>query len=93
MSITIDISANDLDNLAFCAFRYALGRQTYIVGIVAETLGEYLEWLSESSRVLMAREIREAIEKGHAGREGDTRSWHNLLKDIEAITPGVEVTS
>lgn len=79
----VALSQTDFDNLAFCAFRYALGRQTYIVGVIVETLLDYMDRLGDHPRALMETEIREAIEKGRAGDECDVAEWRKVLAALE----------
>lgn len=69
--------------IMFSAFRYALGRQTYVVSEVVEYLLNHWETLEQKYRVLVIKEIYESIENGDAGMEIDIRQWCRLLIDHE----------
>lgn len=69
---------NDNEIILFCAFRYALGRQTYIVGIVADEIIRRSKDLSEYTRTIMAKEIRQAKEYGMAGADMDVKVWDKV---------------
>lgn len=56
------------DNLVIGAFRYYLGRQTYAVSDFCLYAQENLKYISESSRRLMRRELREEIERDNQAR-------------------------
>jgi hypothetical protein len=62
-----------------CGFRYALGRRTYIVGEVCRNLVLVWEDLSELTRKQIKAEIREAIDRGHAGLDCDVEDWKKIL--------------
>ena len=59
-----------------CAFRYALGRMTYVVGSVAEELIRHEPLLGWDFKSLTAREIQAyQDEHGLAGHNIDNREW------------------
>lgn len=62
-------------DIAFCAFRYALGRQTYAVGEVGAYLIRVRDHLPRHARRLICSEIEEAIERGEAGADMDVSNW------------------
>jgi hypothetical protein len=71
----------DQDILLFCAFRYALGRQTYVVGSIAKILRDNWSGLSKDRRVFYKKEIREAVEMGFAGSPViDVPEWKSILE-------------
>ena len=75
------ILQNDDDSLILlCAFRYALGRRTYVVGCVTECLQKHWHELSKGDRSLIIREIGEAIERGQAGDVCDVLQWKALVE-------------
>ena len=75
------ILQNDDDSLIlFCAFRYALGRRTYVVGCVTECLQKHWHELSKGDRSLIIREIGDAIERGQAGDYCDVLQWKALME-------------
>ena len=70
------ILQNDDDMvILLCAFRYALGRRTYVVDYVTTCLQKHWHALSKGDRSLIIREIGEAIERRHAGCDCDVRQW------------------
>ena len=59
-----------------CALRYALGRKTYITGVVADFLTEKIDELTEKSKSVMIRDIEECSDMGS---DCDKDSWNKLL--------------
>jgi len=58
----------------FCAFRYALGRQTYVVGSVCEELQRHYDELGEDERVKYVKEIQ-----GYQDMwAGEGREWNKV---------------
>ena len=78
-----------------CAFRYALGRKTYIVGTVTDYLTERIRVLSELAKKIIIQEITEAEgDTGFMGlgREDDKVRWLALRKKLqESLFPEEEV--
>lgn len=75
---------NDFNQeIAFYAFRYALGRRTYVVRTVANYIINHKDDFDENHQKLIIKEIKEAIEKGHAGMEMDIRDWIRVLEVFE----------
>lgn len=50
----------DLGTIAICAVRYALGRETYMPGIVQGFVRRHPEIVDENVRTVMLRDINEA---------------------------------
>lgn len=69
-------------SILFFAFRYALGRRTYAVGIVSDEIIKQKENIPPITKELMEKEIREAIKKDCAGAECDIARWMDVLKAI-----------
>lgn len=62
-----------------CAFRYALGRATYVVGSVCEELIRLQDLLGESFKYRTAKEIQEyQDEHGEAGWSFDNDEWNYI---------------
>jgi hypothetical protein len=62
-----------------CAFRYALGRATYVVGSVCEELVRLLDVLPENFKYRTAKEIQEyQDEHGKAGWDFDNDEWNYI---------------
>lgn len=67
--------------LYIAAFRYALGRQTYIVPAIAGAIRESRNLLTDETARLMAREI---VECKDLGMECDARTWWDLAEFLLA---------
>ena len=66
------------------SFRYALGRMTYAVGMVADTLEANVDRLSRDWREQIIRDIGDAIEEGRAGMSGDVERWTRCAEAMAA---------
>lgn len=78
--LTLDFNDVDHTIMLFCAFRYALGRQTYVVGSVAGILKENWEHMHPIERAKYKKEIREAIAGKRAGSLLiDVPEWNAIL--------------
>lgn len=63
-----------------CAFRYALGRSTYVVGSVVDTILRDWDGIDESQKELFVREIAEHKERfGGIGMDMDEREWYRIV--------------
>lgn len=71
------------DHLILCAFRYALGRCTYVVSEVAEHIMEHWDDINPHFQHLIKSEIKDAIEHGTAGMAMDVEVWQNLVEAVE----------
>lgn len=79
--IQLDFNDVNQDIMLFCAFRYALGRQTYVVGAIADIIKANWEHMSPSRRSFYHKEIKEAVDKGWAGSELiDVPEWKSILE-------------
>jgi hypothetical protein len=65
--------------MVLAAFRYCLGRRTYIVGTCVDWLMKYWEAFEENTRELILKEIVEAVSSGRAGDECDIKEWGRVL--------------
>ena len=72
-SVTESMECDGL--LAVCAFRYALGRRTYVVTHVADWLIANRYKLSRSNKDLIVREIHEQDLRWGLGDDCDRRDW------------------
>ena len=82
--IYIDFKDCNQDILLFCAFRYALGRQTYVVSTVADIIKANWDHMPQSRRNMFRKEIEEAIEKGYAGSVNiDVPEWLSVIHMID----------
>lgn len=58
-----------------CAFRYALGRMTYVVDAVASEIEDQIEYVSTKSLHLIRKEITDALNANKAGMQMDVERW------------------
>lgn len=78
--------SNSVDRLSVWAVRYALGRATYAVHDVVDTLIAEKGKLSEQSRVVIIRDINEAEAAGNLGMKMDAEAWRRLR--VALMEPG-----
>ncbi len=67
------------EHFVVCIFRYALGRQTYVVAEVVEWLEGNFDELSDFHKEIIKKEIREYIEKGWIS-DIDLPYWRRVLE-------------
>ena len=83
------MSGKDTDDeyLIIAATRYTLGRQSYAVVIMTDILKARAAKLSEITREVIARDIREQEKYGYG--DLDRKAWMEALAAVEreAITP------
>lgn len=65
----------DMQVVITCAFRYALGRSTYVVDSVATTIEAMVTELDTNQLRLTEREIEQAIKDKAIGMEIDQQRW------------------
>jgi hypothetical protein len=68
--------------VVFAAFRYALGRSTYITSDITDCIQRNASALPATDRAVMVREIREAIVTGQAGMPTDVDAWQRTLERL-----------
>lgn len=64
----------------FYAFRYALGRKTYVVNDVVRALREHWTTMKVNEQRLIHKEILEAIKENNAGMDCDITEWKRILE-------------
>lgn len=64
--------------ILICAFRYALGRQTYVVSYITEEIIRKWESIERGTRELIQSEIRQH-ESTFGFSEIDRKEWHKIL--------------
>lgn len=72
----------DTQLLYIAAFRYALGRRTYVVPVVAANIRNAIDLLTDNTKALIVREINECQ---HLGDECDAEIWHNLAEFLSEV--------
>ena len=84
------------DLIMIAAFRYALGRQSYIVAHIASWIEQHAGQIRDSDARLIIREIDEQAAAGSLGAEMDKRRWRCVQARLRArlldaaIVPGIE---
>lgn len=68
------LNKEDIDILFF-AFRYALGRRTAAVSMVADYLKNHWAEIDEQTQKQIQDEIIQAIDRDEAGDDCDKRTW------------------
>ena len=81
------------EDMVVYAFRYALGRMTYSVGIVSDYLVENWHRFKPTTRENIISEIMKAIDKGEAGMQMDIDSWKRVLLLEDATKPSQTLDS
>ena len=66
--------------ITICAFRYALGRMTYVTEHVSSYILDNWDEFSDQDKALFQREIKDAIENNLAGHQCDIDSWKKILE-------------
>lgn len=70
--------------LHLAALRYALGRQSYIVHVIRDHVMEHVGEMSTWEAETLARDIREARDRGQLGNPRiDAPLWLELLQRLE----------
>ena len=89
MNKTIKVENDvDLRILIIAAFRYALGRSTYVVPTIASIIYKNRKSLDNNTINLMIEEIEEAEYRNELGMESDATEWLGLkvsLKEYKAF--------
>lgn len=73
--------------MLICAFRYALGRHTYVTGAAEEWVREFWPKLQAGTRDCIVRDLKRHIKDwGVSDDSCDMRGWKALLEWCEART-------
>lgn len=75
------MNKTDTQLLYIAAFRYALGRQTYMVPAIAGAIRESRDLLTDETVLLMVREI---VECRNLGMACDAEVWRDLAEFLLA---------
>jgi hypothetical protein len=77
--IKLDVNDTDQDILLYCAFRYALGRRTYVPSVIEKIIIDNWKDMPPITREKYKKEIREAINRNCAGDIYDVEGWSRIL--------------
>ena len=67
-------------DILFFAFRYALGRKTYVVSQVSDHIIKHWDEIPTKDQIQMKEEIREAMRMGRSGWLVDQDAWERILE-------------
>ena len=67
------------EEIVVYAFRYALGRMTYVVKDVSDYLIDNWHRFEKQTKERIISDIQDAIKKGEAGMEMDVKMWERIL--------------
>lgn len=73
------------EGILICAFRYAIGRRSYVVGEVASELRAHSLSLSNKAKALIVKEIKEAEKADALGMTIDEKEW---MRVVDVFTGG-----
>lgn len=81
--IIMKIITDEQDILICCAFRYALGRRTYVVSAIVDYILKNWENFSPYRQEMFQKEIID-YEKayGNLGQSVDKEQWYKILKKV-----------
>lgn len=72
----------DLNLLLFCSFRYALGRQTFVVNPVANLIVNHKDELTAASKNAIIEDIRETTNSGWLQANNGLDVWARVSKEL-----------
>lgn len=75
-------TSNIINTLVVCAFRYALGRSTYVVSEIADIIINYKSLLTIETKDLIRKEIDNALEMDQVRMVMDKIIWENVLTEL-----------
>ena len=68
------------EDILVYAFRYALGRKTYCVDDVTMSIRHNWDLLDTTTKKLIHKEVKSAIETNNYGMDMDKKEWLKILK-------------
>lgn len=68
------MTANE-EVFVWTSVRYALGRMSYVVSMVTESVIEVWPQLSEKVKYTIQQDVEEAIKNGNTGMDMDLKRW------------------
>lgn len=91
----IDPSDEDFGTICICAIRYALGRRTYMPGLVQGYIRPMLPLFSNKTLAVMERDIADAekLFGGYGDETIDKPGWLQFLSMIRVIQKAREAAT
>lgn len=78
----MNLHPNDYNTLILCAFRYALGRSSYVTEEISDIIRDNLTVISIHILKIIVKEIDEATRKKEIAMRCDREIWLGLKRDI-----------
>lgn len=72
----------DHEQIMICAERYALGRRTYIVGIVTQYIHDHLKDMSDHCKHILIEDLSNPLFNDY-GDSCDKEDWMKLLDELK----------
>lgn len=76
----IDLQDDDFSSILICAVRYALGRRSYMPGIVVDFIRPLLPYLPDKTLFVLKNDLLSCQDFGDP--EIDKPRWKNLMYDV-----------
>ena len=76
----MDLSNVETKDIFIMAFRYCLGRSTYVVADMVSLIDRNWNNFSREEKYMIKHEIKYAIKVGQAGMDMDVKSWQEILE-------------
>lgn len=73
------IRESEQEEILHCAFRYALGRATYVTGFMADSIIYAWPNLSQRMRNMILKEIVDAFGREEYGMQMDKEQWQRVI--------------
>ena len=80
MTESVEVPLRDFQMIMLSNFRYALGIQTYYVGVTVEYLIKWWDKMPTGYKEQIHNDIKHAIEHSMAGHDCDVAEWKKLLE-------------
>lgn len=80
----IDPHDDDFGAICNCAVRYAVGRRTYMPGLVIDFITPHLSELTDKTLWCFQRDLYQRLDEGFDfGDEFDLQNWMSFLEDVD----------
>lgn len=81
----INVDADDFGSVVICAIRYALGRQTYMPGIVARFAMQVIREMNTKDLFVILNDLQGYdFDKDEMGGEDWLPLYHAIVKELRA---------
>lgn len=80
----IDPHDDDFGAICNCAVRYAVGRRTYMPGLVIDFITPHLSELTDKTLWCFQQDLYQRLDEGfNFGDEFDFQNWMSFLEDVD----------